>query len=70
MLKSLPLLCLSARCCQNALLLCKEYGLKRVAFPAISCGIFGYPTDKAAEVSRLVAAMKSTLGVISIQTRS
>lgn len=68
MLESLPLPRLSARCRQNALLLCKEYGLKSVAFPAISCGIFGYPTDKAAEVSRPVMPMKSILGMMSIQT--
>lgn len=62
MLEIQPLRCLSARCCQNSLLLCKKHGLKSVAFPAISCGIYGYPIDKAAKVSRLVLAVKSVLG--------
>ncbi|CAN0548346.1 unnamed protein product, partial [Ectocarpus sp. 12 AP-2014] len=39
--------------CQNSLLLCKENGVKSVAFPAISCGVYGYPAGEAAEVSRV-----------------
>lgn len=30
--------------------LANQHGLKRIAFPAISCGIYGYPFDEAAEV--------------------
>lgn len=30
--------------------LANQHGLKRVAFPAISCGVFGYPLGEAAEV--------------------
>lgn len=62
MLETMPLLCRSARCCQNSLLLCKRYGLKSVAFPAISCGVYGYPADEAAEVSIIVAAVIGVLG--------
>eukprot|EP00752_Nemacystus_decipiens_P012164 g10783.t1 len=36
---------------KNSLLLCKENGLKSVAFPAISCGIYGYPASEAAEIA-------------------
>jgi len=35
---------------RNSLRLANEKGLKRVAFPAISCGVFGYPFNEAAEV--------------------
>lgn len=36
--------------CQNTLLLCRETGLKTIAFPAISCGVYGYPQHEAAKV--------------------
>lgn len=35
---------------RSSLRLANERGLRRIAFPAISCGIFGYPLDEAAEV--------------------
>jgi Macro domain len=28
-----------------------EYQLRSLAFPAISCGVFGYPIDQAAEIA-------------------
>ncbi len=34
----------------NSLLLVEEHELKTIAFPAISTGIFGYPTTKCAEI--------------------
>lgn len=34
----------------NALKLMDEHGLKSLAFPAISTGIFGYPIDKCAKI--------------------
>ena len=33
------------------LLLAREHGLGSVAFPAISCGAFGYPVEQAAVVA-------------------
>ena len=33
------------------LLLAREHGLRSVAFPAISCGAFGYPVEQAAVVA-------------------
>ncbi|BFI97241.1 MAG: O-acetyl-ADP-ribose deacetylase [Rhodanobacter sp.] len=42
---------LLARCHRNALELARERGLRRIAFPAISCGVFGYPAPRAAVVA-------------------
>ncbi len=38
-------------CYRNSLSLAAEKGLKRVAFPAISTGVYGYPLDEAAQLS-------------------
>jgi O-acetyl-ADP-ribose deacetylase len=40
-----------ASCYTRALALCRELGLRSIAFPAISTGIYGYPIPLAAEVS-------------------
>src|SRR5919108_4013028 len=40
-----------AACYGNALSLAAENGLKTIAFPAISTGVYGYPLDEAAKVS-------------------
>ena len=37
--------------CRSSLDLANKHGLRRVAFPAISTGVYGYPKDEAAEVS-------------------
>ena len=47
---------LLAGCYRNSILLAEQQGLKSIAFPAISCGIYGYPVAKAA-----VIAIESTL---------
>ena len=36
---------------KNSFKLAIENGLKRIAFPAISAGIYGYPVDKAARIA-------------------
>lgn len=40
-----------AACYRNSLGLAEEKGLKTIAFPAISTGVYGYPSDEAARVS-------------------
>ncbi|HXG53267.1 MAG TPA: O-acetyl-ADP-ribose deacetylase [candidate division Zixibacteria bacterium] len=42
---------LLAACYRNSLRLAADHGLKTVAFPAISTGIYGYPREEAAKVS-------------------
>ncbi|RMF97344.1 MAG: O-acetyl-ADP-ribose deacetylase [Gammaproteobacteria bacterium] len=40
-----------AACYRSALALAREHGLRRIAFPAISCGVYGYPPAQAARVA-------------------
>ena len=42
---------LLAACYRNTLQLAREHGLRSIAFPAISCGAYGYPPELAAEVA-------------------
>ena len=40
-----------ARCYRNSLALAVQNGLRTLAFPAISCGVYGYPVDQAAQIA-------------------
>jgi O-acetyl-ADP-ribose deacetylase (regulator of RNase III) len=42
---------LLADCYTNSLTLATENGLMSVAFPAISCGVYGYPIDDACRIA-------------------
>ncbi|MEW6268417.1 MAG: O-acetyl-ADP-ribose deacetylase [Thermodesulfobacteriota bacterium] len=46
--KSAPLLRSAYR---SSLELANAHGLRTIAFPAISCGVYGYPAEEAAEVA-------------------
>jgi O-acetyl-ADP-ribose deacetylase (regulator of RNase III) len=45
-----------AACYRNSLSLAADKGLKTVAFPAISTGVYGYPLEEAAQVSSQAVA--------------
>ncbi|MFZ6045065.1 O-acetyl-ADP-ribose deacetylase [Pseudomonas sp. CR3202] len=47
---------LLAGCYRNSLALAEAEGLASIAFPAISCGVYGYPLEEAARIA--VAELK------------
>jgi O-acetyl-ADP-ribose deacetylase (regulator of RNase III) len=51
---------LLASCYRSCFELAREHGLRRLAFPAISCGIYRFPVDLAVEI-----AMRETLAELS-----
>lgn len=46
-------------CYRNSLALARDYGVKSIAFPAISCGAYGYPLESATALA--VAATSAFL---------
>ena len=42
---------LLARCYRNSLALATKHQARRIAFPAISCGIYGYPIRDACQIA-------------------
>ncbi|MFY9606992.1 MAG: O-acetyl-ADP-ribose deacetylase [Blastocatellia bacterium] len=51
---------LLALCYRSSLRLAVEHGVKTIAFPAISCGIYGYPVEEACTI-----AFRETTGFLS-----
>ncbi len=51
---------LLALCYKNSLLVAQSLNVKTIAFPAISCGVYGYPIDKACSIA--VTTVLSFLG--------
>ncbi|HKZ09450.1 MAG TPA: O-acetyl-ADP-ribose deacetylase [Rhodanobacteraceae bacterium] len=47
---------LLSACHRNTLALAREHGIDSIAFPAISCGVYGYPRDAAAAIALTVLA--------------
>ncbi len=43
-------------CYRNSLALAAKAGLRTVAFPAISCGVYRYPVEEAARIALSTAA--------------
>ncbi len=42
---------LLASCYRNSLALAREHGVKTIAFPAISCGVYRYPLEQAVAIA-------------------
>ncbi len=40
-----------ASCYRRCFELCEQYKIKTIAFPAISCGVYGYPYEKACKIA-------------------
>ena len=53
-----------ANCYRSSLQLAVENGIKTIAFPAISCGAYGYPIPEAAQV-----AVKTTRNFLATEDR-
>lgn len=47
-------------CYRNSLRLASEHKLRTIAFPAISCGVYGYPIEAAAQI-----ALRTTSAILS-----
>lgn len=42
---------LLSSCYKNSLLLALKHGIRTIAFPAISCGVYGYPITEASKIA-------------------
>ena len=56
---------LLAACYRHSLRLAQQHGLRSIAFPAISCGIYGYPLAAACQlaVATLLECLPQSVGV-------
>lgn len=60
---------LLASCYRRSFALAHEYGLRTLAFPAISCGVYGYPIEPAAAIAvrECAAALRATKTIEAVQ---
>lgn len=42
---------LLARCYRSCIALASEHAIRSIGFPAISCGVYGYPPERAARIA-------------------
>jgi O-acetyl-ADP-ribose deacetylase (regulator of RNase III) len=42
---------LLANCYQNCLRIARDHGIRSLAFPAISCGVYGFPPELASKIA-------------------
>ena len=57
---------LLASCYRNSLALARTHGVTSIAFPAISCGVYGYPLEAAVAIAvREVRAFTGEPGVLT-----
>ncbi len=56
---------LLASCYRNSMTLAAEHGLKTIAFPAISTGVYGFPKERATRIAvrEVVAALERHDGI-------
>ncbi len=47
---------LLASCYRTALAIARDHGLRSIAFPAISCGAYGFPAPRAADIALRVTS--------------
>lgn len=59
---------LLASCYRKAMLMAEELGVSSIAFPAISCGVYGYPPELAAPVA--VSEVQAQLNQSSLLRRT
>lgn len=59
---------LLASCYRSCFKIAAEHRLRSLAFPAISCGVFGYPIDQATEIAihETVAGLKANQSLESV----
>jgi O-acetyl-ADP-ribose deacetylase len=56
---------LLASCYRNAMRLAAENAVRSIAFPAISCGVYGYPLERAARIA--VREVRAALEASSVE---
>jgi O-acetyl-ADP-ribose deacetylase (regulator of RNase III) len=54
---------LLASCYRRCIQLAQQHALRSLAFPAISCGVYGYPVDAAAQIA--LSTLRAALGALA-----